>query len=300
MRLTCPNCDAQYEVDDRAIPDSGRDVQCSNCGHAWFQLPPNIEESLEDEAATLGAPVMTQHAVAEAAPASIIAPADVPAAAEPAPPVPEAEAPPPPPPADEQTAPELADEPRRRVLDEKVQAVLREEAEREKRARMSEGSLETQPDLGLSAPAAVVAPPPPPEPDPESQQSYIDRIRAFDPGMDDDKVQADQSGRRELLPDIEEINSTLRASSERGRGVATAPHPLSSPDERRRGFRLGFRSVVLVMLALLVIYLLAPVIAARVPALSGVLNGYVVMVDALRNWLNGLMSAAAVKMQGKG
>ncbi|MDE3027416.1 MAG: zinc-ribbon domain-containing protein [Paracoccaceae bacterium] len=294
MRLTCPNCDAQYEVDDRAIPDSGRDVQCSNCGHAWFQLPPNIEESLEDEAATLGAPVMTQHAVAEAAPASIVAPAEVPA-----PPMPEADAPPPPP-ADEQTAPEVTEEPRRRALDEKVQAVLREEAEREKRARMSEGSLETQPDLGLSAPAGVVAPSPPPEPDPESQQSYIDRIRAFDPSVDDDKAQPDQSGRRELLPDIEEINSTLRASSERSRNVATAPHPLSSPDERRRGFRLGFRSVVLVVLVLLVIYLLAPLIAARVPALSRVLNGYVVMVDALRNWLNGLMSAAAAKVQGKG
>ena len=292
MRLTCPNCDAQYEVDDRAIPDSGRDVQCSNCGHAWFQLPPNIEESLEDEAATLGAPVMTQRGVAEAAAPSIIAPTEVPAALEPAPPV--SEAPPPPPPAEEQPA----EEPRRRVLDEKVQAVLREEAEREKRARMSEGSLETQPDLGLSAPVAAVAPQP--EPEPEAQQSYIDRIRAFDPSIDDEHAQADQAGRRELLPDIEEINFTLRASSERGRSAGTVLHPLSSPVERRRGFRVGFRTVVLVMLALLVIYVLAPVIAARVPALSGMLNGYVVMVDALRNWLNRLMSAATVKLQGKG
>ena len=298
MRLTCPNCDAQYEVDDRAIPDSGRDVQCSNCGHAWFQLPPNIEESLEDEAATLGAPVMMQHAVSDTAPASsIIAHSAAPAALDPEPPEVEA---PPPPPAEELAAPEVADEPRRRVLDDKVQAVLREEAEREKRARMSEGSLETQPDLGLSAPVAAVAPPAPPEPEPEAQQSYIDRIRAFDPSVDDEQAQTEQTGRRELLPDIEEINSTLRASSERGRSVGAPVHPLSSPEERRRGFRLGFRTVVLVMLALLVIYLLAPAIAARVPALSGVLNGYIVMVDALRNWLNGLMSAAAVKLQGKG
>ena len=54
MRLTCPNCDAQYEVDDRAIPDAGRDVQCSNCGHTWFQLAPHVEEAMEDEAATFG------------------------------------------------------------------------------------------------------------------------------------------------------------------------------------------------------------------------------------------------------
>ncbi|MGB5871974.1 MAG: zinc-ribbon domain-containing protein, partial [Albidovulum sp.] len=37
MRLICPNCDAQYEVEDAVIPDEGRDVQCSNCGTTWFQ-----------------------------------------------------------------------------------------------------------------------------------------------------------------------------------------------------------------------------------------------------------------------
>jgi len=39
MRLTCPNCDAQYEVPDDVIPQDGRDVQCSNCGNTWFQPP---------------------------------------------------------------------------------------------------------------------------------------------------------------------------------------------------------------------------------------------------------------------
>ena len=37
MRITCPNCGAQYEVDDTLIPEAGRDVQCSNCGKGWFQ-----------------------------------------------------------------------------------------------------------------------------------------------------------------------------------------------------------------------------------------------------------------------
>lgn len=37
MRLTCPNCGAQYEVDNSVIPDEGRDVQCSGCGQGWFQ-----------------------------------------------------------------------------------------------------------------------------------------------------------------------------------------------------------------------------------------------------------------------
>ena len=46
MRLICPNCDAEYEVDASAIPYDGRDVQCSNCGHAWFQLRPEVEAML--------------------------------------------------------------------------------------------------------------------------------------------------------------------------------------------------------------------------------------------------------------
>lgn len=38
MRLICPNCGAQYDVADDAIAESGRDVQCSNCNHIWFQI----------------------------------------------------------------------------------------------------------------------------------------------------------------------------------------------------------------------------------------------------------------------
>jgi predicted Zn finger-like uncharacterized protein len=37
MRLICPNCDAQYDIADDVIPEGGRDVQCSNCTHTWFQ-----------------------------------------------------------------------------------------------------------------------------------------------------------------------------------------------------------------------------------------------------------------------
>ncbi|MCB1313137.1 MAG: zinc-ribbon domain-containing protein, partial [Sedimentitalea sp.] len=37
MRLTCPNCEARYEIPDEVIPLDGRDVECSNCGRIWFQ-----------------------------------------------------------------------------------------------------------------------------------------------------------------------------------------------------------------------------------------------------------------------
>ncbi|MBO8875663.1 zinc-ribbon domain-containing protein, partial [Staphylococcus aureus] len=37
MRLTCPECDAQYEVEDSLIPPGGRSVECARCGHMWHQ-----------------------------------------------------------------------------------------------------------------------------------------------------------------------------------------------------------------------------------------------------------------------
>lgn len=37
MRLICANCGAAYEVPASAIPEAGREVKCSACGHAWLQ-----------------------------------------------------------------------------------------------------------------------------------------------------------------------------------------------------------------------------------------------------------------------
>ena len=39
MRLICPVCGAQYEVDGGMIPAEGRDVQCSACGKVWLATP---------------------------------------------------------------------------------------------------------------------------------------------------------------------------------------------------------------------------------------------------------------------
>jgi predicted Zn finger-like uncharacterized protein len=51
MRLVCPNCAAQYEVDEGAIPEAGRNVQCANCGDTWFQEPAQrVHKTAEVEA----------------------------------------------------------------------------------------------------------------------------------------------------------------------------------------------------------------------------------------------------------
>jgi predicted Zn finger-like uncharacterized protein len=36
MRLTCPNCDAEYQVPDGMVPAAGRHVQCTACHTRWF------------------------------------------------------------------------------------------------------------------------------------------------------------------------------------------------------------------------------------------------------------------------
>jgi predicted Zn finger-like uncharacterized protein len=61
MRLICPNCSAQYEIDASMIPEDGRDVQCSNCGHTWYELP----APTASEVAAIAAEVEFTDAVSE-------------------------------------------------------------------------------------------------------------------------------------------------------------------------------------------------------------------------------------------
>ncbi|MBA00571.1 MAG: hypothetical protein CMM39_14120 [Rhodospirillaceae bacterium] len=39
MRITCPDCLAQFDVPDGAIKDTGRKLRCGQCKHQWHQLP---------------------------------------------------------------------------------------------------------------------------------------------------------------------------------------------------------------------------------------------------------------------
>ncbi len=74
MRLVCPNCGAQYEVDDRVIPDSGRDVQCSACGHGWYQMPKGMAAEGEEPGSEEPTPSEEEPAPVAAAPEEADAP----------------------------------------------------------------------------------------------------------------------------------------------------------------------------------------------------------------------------------
>ena len=350
MRLTCPNCGAQYEVPDDVIPEEGRDVQCSNCGDTWFQQAAS-QQAAGDAAASAGdaasdassrtdtaADTATQTAAdADAAqPQPTVDPAGHPQApapddvapddarpgdaipespsdhyesdlSDPQPSEPYAEsAPQPDSPAQNNHAdvvPDLDDptpdpdtpmaDPAEdapapsqtaRGLDPALSGILREEAEREASLRAADQnqsqSLETQPNLGL-------------DDLPENEEAQrarqtkdrMARIRGEDPR----RLAAESSGlKRGVLPDIEEINSTLRAADSAAPASASGP---MLPAPKKSGFTRGFALVILVVLALVMVYSNAPQIAEILPQTDPYLSSYVTWVDQLRLWLDTQVSA---------
>ncbi|MDO9638948.1 MAG: zinc-ribbon domain-containing protein [Pseudotabrizicola sp.] len=282
MRLICPNCDAQYEVDDSAIPDAGRDVQCSSCGHAWFQMRDSFEDDLTDDLTDDLYRDPEPEAVADvpAAVAQTDAPADDPDDEDDMTPLP---------------PPGAGSAPVKRVLDADVLAILREEAELEMAARRADsGGIEMQGDLGLpppvspvvgSAAAAAAAT--------ASARTETDRRIATMKGEAVPPPRA--AARRDLLPDIEEINSSLRPNdSAVSREEARAAKAASSGS----GFRSGFVLALLLAAVAVALYVMAPEISAQMPGAADAMASYVAMIDSLRLSVDGLMRQAAGALNG--
>lgn len=270
MRLICPNCDAQYEVPDDVIPREGRDVQCSNCSNTWFFKPVDLRELEAQEAEDRARASMAPPPEEEPAPAA-----------------------------------EAPDTPRpRRKLDPEIANVLREEAEYEARARAAErNTLETQPELGL----------PPTEERESSARRRAEEARArmarmrgetvpdgeglpqttsADAGLDIDEdpatttvVAAAEGTRRSLLPDIDQINSTLSSENDRVAPQTSEAPYRETPEPKGKG-RWGFLLSLTFAGLALVLYLFAEDISVSVPALAGPLADYVAAVDTARAWLD--------------
>jgi hypothetical protein len=100
--------------------------------------------------------------------------------------------------------------------------------------------------------------------------------------------------RRDLLPNIEEINSTLRARPPYGPNTAdTEPAPPSSEVLRRRGVRIGFFGTLAVVALVVGIYANAPVIVERLPQAAPVLERLTGNIDVARLWLDDLARGLA-------
>lgn len=218
MRLVCPNCDAEYEIARTAIPRSGREVECSDCGHSWFQAFADltIEEVLPDAG---------------------------------------------------ENAPAVSGLDLHHPVDDAVLDVLRQEAEREVQARLAEaGHVEPAPQAEV--PLASLGD--------DAEPVYA--LRA--PNIAPPDLQPTRP-RRDLLPAIDEVTATLQDGL-----TSDAPQvdgqlsPKPHPSAALRVFLL----LVLAAVILLALYVFAPLIAEKAPALAQISADYVAAADRALLW----------------
>ena len=172
--------------------------------------------------------------------------------------------------------------PERKPVDPNVLGILKAEAEREIAARRAEEEqgIESQSDLGLDDPAPRLEP----KTDTEIRTA---RLRGDD---------AEEERTKELLPDIDDINATLTARSDRDE-PAPRSQVVAQVAKRRSGFRVGFTLMMVAMAAVILVYLFAPQIAEAVPQLEPALAAYVDWANSMRLALDGLLTQATESLR---
>ncbi|PRY74799.1 putative Zn finger-like uncharacterized protein [Yoonia maritima] len=258
MRLICPKCNAQYDIASDAIPEGGRDVQCSSCSHTWFQT-----EQTPPAASTV---------VPTPPPAPVSSPAsDVEAAITKRKPL------------DSSIADILRQEAAREntgglaptpTPDAPAQQDIREPAltrpaetinKDETRRRISMMAAED-----TTTPATVAA-------------AATGAVAA--------------AANMRSVPSIDEINEQLRARSQNGDG-SNLTEVEQQEVAQRRGFRRGFTLMLLLLAILIAPYFFADKIIDQLPQLADPMESYVEIVDNTRLWLNDQFQNARGLIEG--
>jgi len=183
-------------------------------------------------------------------------------------------------------------EPKRRTIDPTVANILQEEAAFEADRRAEETNLESQPDLGLDEPMDDAAK--------RAQQARerMARMRGISPEAADQPIEpVPENSRRDLLPDIEEINSTLRATEDR----APEEQPDGRPtigQRRAGGRRMGFALALLLVAAAALIYTRPELVTENVPGSDGPVAGFINFVDNMRVQLDTQMTRLMLWLDG--
>lgn len=253
MRITCPSCLAQYEIDAELLAPDGRDVQCSACNTVWFQQAParkptrNILPPEPDDFDPVPEPSQADPKSGTAALETDL-PDEGPA-----------------------PAPAMA---RQKSLDPAVTDILRDEARFESEARKRDAErVEVQPDLGLLGGA------------PWPSQTNPDQKTPQSEGIDPPKSSLNQSA----FPDIEDVSATLEPLDKR-RDISGGGYDLpQTAQERQRAFLRGFALPVAIGALLVGLYLAAPLLSQLVPAAAPVLDGFTGFVDTARASLAALV-----------
>ena len=263
MRLICPNCEAQYDVSDDAIPPGGRDVQCSNCQQSWFQMEKPVVPGRDTSQKTIS---------------------KLPDVVE----IPDID--------DDETAPDMADQdaivtpPKtaRKGLDSAVANILRQEATRE--GAVPSGPKSAPPPTQVDRPAEVV--------DASETRQRIAQMTVEEGGTPAGRsaavaaasVGAVTATNVRAVPDIHEINAALRARAE-----ASDTSGLTEDEKQeaaqRGGFRRGFTIILLLMAILMLPYIFADQITENLPQTRGIMASYVTTIDQMRLALNDFISS---------
>lgn len=285
MRLVCPKCAAQYEVNDSAIPATGRDVQCASCGNTWFQDHPEGHAASPETHDH-------RHEMREDASASDEKPGEPTHSTRPA--------------------------------DRAVTDIIRDEAEREQKIREREngstdpaevretakpGSDDETEETDETAPIPVPAdagtddgPPAIPGLGAAARRSgdelreIVRRRQEDDDHVRERRPEADdmQPAPRPAevhdeprIPDHAELVQTLGPTGDASRA---RNEESVGPAPRRGAQRAGFYLAILIALILLAIYALASQIAGAIPDAAPYLERYVSVVDQLRHGVANLFA----------
>ena len=266
VRLSCPTCDAVYEVPAGALPADGRDVQCSNCGTVWFQK--SGEPPAPPSAAALD----------PAGEAGRKGDADA-------------------------RRPPLSEEGRRILVEEaererSLRAGHRPPPDGPGGAAAAVDSIlgddGGHPSLTRPVPNDRVAGRTPAHRGAERPAASIPAAGAV--GKEDGATPGDavaRPSRRDRFPDIAEIDPHL-APRDPG---ASDDGPAGTASGQGSGFRLGFALALLVAAALLVLYVQAERIGDTAPALAPALGAYRDGVNDIRIGLDGLARSAAEALE---
>jgi len=168
----------------------------------------------------------------------------------------------------------------RREVDPAVLSILREEAEAEIRQRLKES--EESPGSADTEPLEVA-------------EELIRESEALGRGAGPEEEEG--AARRDLLPDIEEINSALQADTPvETDGPDNAAAIELAKTRRLRGWRLGFSLMIFLLALALITYVYADALGAKFPSLKPALAAYVEQVNALRYRIDGLMEKATAML----
>lgn len=283
MRLQCPNCDAEYQVDDAAIPFEGRDVQCSNCGHGWFQVHPDFQADADTESALYDPPPpLPQSAPSEGVfPKREIDPAALQilreeAARE------EAMR------ATEQTKPQLrrtvatAPTAAQPAMGDAARAMPGKAPQEKYDFSDIEAALDAARDEAMATgPRSPRSAPPATSMPPRAAARRVARSQIQDPTETVPSPAAPmtpaQSGEIDLSTIPVEYRDNFKPSVIEQRQFDDKPY------NGQRGRRAGFYSAVLLAIGAVALYVFAPRLAAAVPALAPYLQGYVAAINNLRD-----------------